>query len=106
MSNDLLTDLQLESLLIHVLTPAGNDKVRVLATGVTLPSHGGGITNSGDDSTTNAWLACQPLDGVASLALQSDICCLVLQQMPFCFGRDVGDALRDIAAQIQSAPAG
>lgn len=79
----LVTHLQLQSLLIHILAPAGDDKVRVLATGVTLPSHGRGIADSGNDSATNAWLACQPLDGVASLALQSDICCLVLQQMPF-----------------------
>ena len=79
-SDNLLTDLQLQSLLIHVLALAGNDKVRILATGVALPSHGGGITDSGDDSTTNARLACHLLDCVAGLALQGDVCCLVLQQ--------------------------
>lgn len=74
------SDLQFECLLVHILTSAGHNQEGVLATGVALAPHSGSITHSRDDCTANAWLAGYFLGGVASLALQKDVCGLVLQQ--------------------------
>jgi len=65
--------------LVHILAPAGQDDEGVLATSVGLSTHSGCITQSGNGGSPDARLAGHCFDGVACLALQSDVGSLVLQ---------------------------
>ena len=71
-------NLKLELLLVHILTFAGQNDERVLPTRVALAPNSGCITSPGDDCSPISRLACHCPDCVAGLALQADICGLVL----------------------------
>lgn len=73
-------DLELELLLVHVLGLVWHDDEGVLTTGVALASHRGCITGPGNHGTPIPWLACHQPDCVTRLALQADICALVLHR--------------------------
>lgn len=79
------THLKLELLLVNILAFDGQDDEGILPTSVGLAPHSGCITSPGDGGTPVPRLAWNGPHSMTCLALQADVCSLVLQQKPHKF---------------------